>query len=133
VASPETFGYTLVFFVSAVTVLHCKLSRFCYRVDYSKVEIIFVSDTVLGYGLNDRRFQSLQRLGTFHYRVQTGCDVHTAPYTTGTRDRSVGVKWPVREADHSPPSSAEIKESVEAIPPLPNTPSWRSAQLKKSL
>jgi hypothetical protein len=22
---------------------------------------------------------------------------------------------------------------VEAIPPLPNTPSWRSAQLKKSL
>jgi hypothetical protein len=25
----------------------------------------------------------------------------------------LGVKWPGREADHSPPSSAEIKECVE--------------------
>jgi hypothetical protein len=26
---------------------------------------------------------------------------------------SLGVKWPEREADHSPPSSAEVKECVE--------------------
>jgi hypothetical protein len=25
----------------------------------------------------------------------------------------VGVKWPGREADHSPPSSSEVKECVE--------------------
>jgi hypothetical protein len=31
-----------------------------------------------------------------------------------------------READHSPPSSAEVKNDG-AIPPLPHTPSWRGA------
>jgi hypothetical protein len=30
----------------------------------------------------------------------------------------VGVKWPGHEADHSPPSSAEVKE-CGALPPLP--------------
>jgi hypothetical protein len=34
-----------------------------------------------------------------------------------------------READHSPPSSAEVKELVELYVHSPNTPSWRSAQL----
>jgi hypothetical protein len=34
-----------------------------------------------------------------------------------------------REAEHSPPSSAEIKEWVEVYLHSPNTPSWRSAQL----
>jgi len=26
---------------------------------------------------------------------------------------SLGVKWPGREADHSPPSNAEVRERVE--------------------
>jgi hypothetical protein len=43
---------------------------------------------------------------------------------------SLGVKWPVREADHSPPSSAEVKEWMELYLHSPNTPSWRGAQLK---
>jgi hypothetical protein len=34
-----------------------------------------------------------------------------------------------READHSPPSSAEVKERVELYLHSPNTPSWRGAQL----
>jgi hypothetical protein len=34
-----------------------------------------------------------------------------------------------READHSPPSSAEVKESVELSLHSLNTPSWRGAQL----
>jgi hypothetical protein len=34
-----------------------------------------------------------------------------------------------READHSPPSSAEVKEWVELYLHSPNTPSWRGAQL----
>jgi hypothetical protein len=33
------------------------------------------------------------------------------------------------EADHSPPSSAEVKEWVELYLHSPNTPSWRGAQL----
>jgi hypothetical protein len=40
---------------------------------------------------------------------------------------SLRVKRPGCEADHSPPSSAKVKECVGAIPPLPNTPSWRGA------
>jgi hypothetical protein len=34
-----------------------------------------------------------------------------------------------READHSPPSSAEVKVWVELYLHSPNTPSWRDAQL----
>jgi hypothetical protein len=45
---------------------------------------------------------------------------------------SLGVKWPGRGADHSPPSSAEVKECVELYLHYPTTSSWRGAQLKKS-
>jgi hypothetical protein len=34
-----------------------------------------------------------------------------------------------READHSPPSSPEVKEWVEMYLHSPNTPSWRGTQL----
>jgi hypothetical protein len=43
---------------------------------------------------------------------------------------SLGVKRPGREADHSPPSSAEVKEWVELYLHFPNMPSWHGAQLK---
>jgi hypothetical protein len=33
------------------------------------------------------------------------------------------------EADHSPPSSAEVKEWVKLYLHSPNTPSWSGAQL----
>jgi hypothetical protein len=34
-----------------------------------------------------------------------------------------------READHSTPSSAEVKERVELYLYSPNAPSWRGSQL----
>jgi len=40
---------------------------------------------------------------------------------------SLGVKLPGREADHSPPCSAEIKDRVELYLHSPNTSSWRGA------
>jgi hypothetical protein len=43
---------------------------------------------------------------------------------------SLGAKRPGRETDHSPPSSAEVKEWVELYLHSPNTPSWCGAQLK---
>jgi hypothetical protein len=46
------------------------------------------------------------------------------------RALSLGVKRPGREADHSPPSSVEVKEWMELYIHSPNTPSWRGAQLK---
>jgi hypothetical protein len=45
-------------------------------------------------------------------------------------DLSLGVKRPGREADHSPPSSAKVKECVELYLHSLYTPSWRGAQLK---
>jgi hypothetical protein len=36
------------------------------------------------------------------------------------------------EADHSPPSSAEVKEWVELYLHSPTTPSWRGAQLGRA-
>jgi hypothetical protein len=43
---------------------------------------------------------------------------------------SLGVRRPRREADQSPPSSAEIKERVKLYIHSRNTPAWRGAQLK---
>jgi hypothetical protein len=47
----------------------------------------------------------------------------------GTGALSLGVKWRGREADHSPPASAEVKKMW--IHPLPHMPSYGSAKLVK--
>jgi hypothetical protein len=48
----------------------------------------------------------------------------------GTRGSFPGVKRPGREADHSPQSSAEVKNAWSYTSTLPNTPSRSGAQLK---
>jgi len=45
---------------------------------------------------------------------------------------SLGVRQLGREADYSPPSSAEVKECVDPYPHSPNTASWRGARFKKA-
>jgi hypothetical protein len=47
------------------------------------------------------------------------------------RALSLGVKQLGCEADHSPPSTAKVKECVELYLHSANTPSWRCAQLKR--
>jgi hypothetical protein len=88
----------------------------------------------LGYGLDDRGFRVRFPAGTgnfsLHHRVQNGCGAHTASYPVGTRGSFLAVKRSGSEADHSPPSTAEIKECVELYFHSPSTPSWRDAQLK---
>jgi hypothetical protein len=68
----------------------------------------------LGYGLDDRgsrvRFLAVAGNVSLHYRVQNGSGAHPASYPMGTRGSFPGVKRPGRESDHSPPSSAEVKE-----------------------
>jgi hypothetical protein len=58
--------------------------------------------------------------------VQPGSGVQTASYPKNTVALSPGVKRPGREADHSPSSSAKVKNGG-AKPPLPRMPSWNSA------
>jgi hypothetical protein len=77
----------------------------------------------LDYGLNDRgsRVRLSAGAGNFSlYHLSNGYQ-GLFPW---------GVKRPGREADHSPPSSAEVKECVELYLHSPNTPSWRDAHLK---
>jgi hypothetical protein len=51
--------------------------------------------------------------------VQAGSGAHPASCTVGTGGSFPGRKArPGRDADHSPPSSAEVKERVGAIPPV---------------
>jgi hypothetical protein len=46
-----------------------------------------------------------------HHRVQTVSGVHPASYPWVPGTLPLGVKRPGREADHSPPSSAEVKNA----------------------
>jgi hypothetical protein len=62
---------------------------------------------------------------SLHHRVQTGSVAHPGALY-------LRAKRPGREADHSPPSSAEVKKCVELNIHSPNTPSWCGAQLKHS-
>jgi hypothetical protein len=84
------------------------------------------------YGLDDGgsrvRFQAGAGNFSLHHRVQNGSGAHPASYRMHTKGSFTGVKRQEREADHSPPSSAEVKECVELYLHSPNTPSWRGAR-----
>jgi hypothetical protein len=88
---------------------------------------------VLGYGLDDRgsrvRFPAEAGNFSLHHRVQNGSGAHPASSPISIMGSFPGVKQPGREADHSSPSSAEIKECVELYLHSPNMPSWHGAQL----
>jgi hypothetical protein len=66
----------------------------------------------IGYGLEGQ--------GSRPGSIQTGSGAHPAPYPWVSGALSLGVKRPVREADHSPSSSAVVKNGG-AIPPLSPT------------
>jgi hypothetical protein len=90
----------------------------------------------LGYGLDDRGlgFDSRRGLGIFLFttasRTALGPTHPRIQWVSGVL--SLGVKRPGREADHSPTSSAEVKECVELYLCSLNTLSWCGAQVQKS-
>jgi hypothetical protein len=63
------------------------------------------------YGLDDRgSIPDTDREFSSSPCVQTGSEAHPASYPLGTRDPFPGGKeWPGHDADHSPPSSAQVK------------------------
>jgi len=77
--------------------------------------------------------RSLRPPGKFVFTTasRTALGPTQPPIQWGPGALSLGVKRPGREADHSPTSSAEIKELVELYIPSHNKPSWRGAQFKK--
>jgi hypothetical protein len=68
---------------------------------------------------------------SLHHRVQIDSGAHPASYPMGTGALFLGVKRPGREADHLPPSSAEVKQCVKIYLHSSNTPSLRGAQFKQ--
>jgi hypothetical protein len=76
------------------------------------------------YGLDDRvsmfRFPAKSRNFCAVQKVKTGCGAHPTFYSKGNGllRWGGGAKWPEREADHSPPSIAEVKNerSCTSIP-----------------
>jgi hypothetical protein len=78
------------------------------------------------------RFPAGSMLGIFLFTTasRTALGLTQPPIQWVPGALSMGVKQPRREAHHSPPSSDVGQRKSGAIPPLPNTPSWRGAQLK---
>jgi hypothetical protein len=57
--------------------------------------------------------------------IQTSSGAHPASCPMGTRASFPGGKmWPGRDADHSPPSSAEVKYEQELYLLSPHAPPW---------
>jgi hypothetical protein len=71
------------------------------------------------------RFLTVQDFYFLH-RIQTGSGAHPASYPKLQGGSVLGVNRPRSEANHLPPSSAEVKNSG-AIPPHPHTSSKRGA------
>jgi hypothetical protein len=80
-----------------------------------------LNSIALGNGLDDRGFESPQGLGIFLFdtmsRPAPGPTQPPLQWVPGAV--SPGINRPGREADHSPPSSTEVKRITGAIPPFP--------------
>jgi hypothetical protein len=68
---------------------------------------------------------------SLHHRIQNGSGPTQPPIQWVPGALSLGVKRPGLDADHSPPSNAEVKEWMELYLHSPNTRPWRGAQLKR--
>jgi hypothetical protein len=90
----------------------------------------FWSENVKGTGhLEDLIVDSRRGLGIFPFTTasRTALGPTQPPIQWIPGALSLGVKRPGREADHSSPSSAEVRECVELYLHSSNTPSWRGA------
>jgi hypothetical protein len=83
-----------------------------------------------GYGLGDRAIRVRPPAEAKDFssilRVQTGSGAHPASCTMGTGRHFSGGKAKLgRDADHSPPSSAEVVNEQELYLLSPKAPPWR--------
>jgi len=81
---------------------------------------IFISNSELGYGLHNRRFESRQGLGIFLFATASRPEPTQPPIQWVPGALSLGVKRSKRKADYSYPSSAEVKNpwSCTSTPPV---------------
>jgi hypothetical protein len=111
----ETF-YTQFFSFFSLHGIYLLSGLFRFRINSRILNLICDSSVgmALPYGLEDRgsrvRFPAVAGNFSLPYRVQIGSGAHPPPIQRVPGSLSLGVKWPVREADHLPPSSAEVEE-----------------------
>jgi hypothetical protein len=88
----------------------------------------------MGWTIDVLWFDSRRGLGIFLFTTAstTALELTQPPIQWVPGALSLGVKRPGREADHSPPSSAEVKECVELYLTFPRTLSWSGDQFKKA-
>jgi hypothetical protein len=115
-----------------IILFHAILNRKCIGQIFTDAELIWVSfkhrsshnyiikgyrfmvcDTALGYGLDDREFESRQELGIFLFTTLSGPALgRTQPPIQWVPEAlSLRVERPGREAENSPPSNAEVKNA----------------------
>jgi hypothetical protein len=90
----------------------------------------------IGYGLDSRSVEVRVPVGARFFShltvIQIGSGAHPVPFLFsgywGLFPR--GVKWPGHEADHLPPTSAELRNTW-IYTSTPHTSSWRSTSLIK--
>jgi hypothetical protein len=84
-------------------------------------EPVYISGTALGYGLDDRWVESRQRLGSFLFTTASkqALGLTQPPIQWVPGDLSLEVKRPGRQADQSPPSSADVKNAWNYASPPP--------------
>jgi hypothetical protein len=108
----------------------CVKDRVSHPYKTSKIRVLYVliwkvlAVQRLGYGMDDRG--SIPSRGTAS-RPALGPTQPPIQWVPGAL--SPGVKWPGREAVHSPHLVSRLR-MCGAIPPLPNTPSWRGGSLR---
>jgi hypothetical protein len=102
------------------------------------VHVVVSRDSSVGialdYGLDDRGSRVRFSVGAGNFSFTTASRTALGPTQPPIKlvrgALSVGVERSCRKADHSHPSSAEVKERVELYLHSPNKPSWRGVQLK---
>jgi hypothetical protein len=140
--SPETFGYTLVYYLLLLLLLYItKFFKFTYMTSIGRItendemksmwtyplhilscHLSRYSDYVTGWTIGVLGFDSRLGLGISLFTIVSRMALRpTQPpiqWVPGTFSR--GVKRPGREAHHSPPSSAEIKNPwiFTSTPPI---------------
>jgi hypothetical protein len=95
--SSARFGCILAIKYGAFNVRCTLRMRFCASYIYSFTTLISILNYIM--------------LSFGRISVSVGVVRNPCSYAMGTRDSFPGVKWPGREADHSPPSSAKVKNA----------------------
>jgi hypothetical protein len=135
-SSPNLVLSSLLYFFLAETIFSLLTSSFFHIMRREKIFHILATvgfllrgEIPLGYGLDDRWFESQYGLEIFLFITASRLVLGPTqpPIQWVQLSLSLVVKRPGRDADHSPPTSAE----VELYIPSPSMPPWHGAQLKK--